>query len=289
MRQGRGKNERKTGVYIKVHEDFERIFSKRLAMHGGYARGLMNNDFILGIHYLTDGIKLLFKPGLKRFVLIPLIINVCLFIGLFFLAQHFFSEFNHWLENYLPTWLQWLGSMLWIIFFIGFLLIFIYTFVVVANLISAPFNSLLAEKVEWYLTVKTAAQKTWTELIADIPRMLGRQLAIIGYYLPRAIVLLICFFIPIIQLFAALLWFLFNAWFMTLQYLDYPTDNHRVPFHRAQVWSWQHRWLSLSFGSAVLIMTMIPVLNFISIPAAVAGATKLWVERTILHYALPIP
>ena len=42
MRQGRRKNERKTGVYIKVHEDFERIFSKRLAMPGGYARGLLN-------------------------------------------------------------------------------------------------------------------------------------------------------------------------------------------------------------------------------------------------------
>ncbi|MEO8400840.1 MAG: sulfate transporter CysZ [Gammaproteobacteria bacterium] len=239
----------------------------------------MNNYPTTGFQYLSDGFKLIFKPGLKRFVIIPLIINTCLFVSLFYLTRHFFNEFDLWVEGHLPSWLKWLGQILWLVFFSGFLLVMIYTFVTVANLISAPFNSFLAEKVELYLTGNTLEQKSWREVLADVPRVIGRQLAILGYYLPRAIFLLLCFFIPIVQFFAAFLWFLFNAWFMTLQFLDYPTDNHKVPLRDVHAWTWQNRLLSLSFGSSILILTMIPGLNFFVAPAAVAGATKLWVNE----------
>ena len=239
----------------------------------------MNNTSFHGFYYLIEGFKLLNKPGLKRFVIIPLLINIILFIGFYFIARHFFAEFDHWLTNYLPSWLQWLGNILWVTFFVGFFLIFIYTFVAITNIISAPFNNFLAEKVELYLTGKTHAEKTLLENIKDTPRILLRQFSLIGYYLPRAFVLLIFFFVPVIQLFAALLWFGFNAWFMTLQYLDYPTDNHQIPLSHVHAWTWHHRLLSLSFGTGILVITMIPFLNFFIVPAAVAGATKLWIER----------
>lgn len=239
----------------------------------------MNQSNTNGLQYLIEGFKLLTQPGLKRFVIIPLSINIILFIGLFFIARHFFDVFEHWLLNYLPSWLQWLNSLLWMTFFIGFVLIFIYTFVVIANLISAPFNSFLAEKVEAYLTGKKTAQRTFLENLKDTPRILARQFSLIGYYIPRALILLIFFFIPVIQLVAAILWFSFNAWFMTLQYLDYPTDNHQIPLSNVHVWLWHHRLLSLSFGASVLVMTLIPFVNFFIVPAAVAGATKLWIEK----------
>lgn len=232
-----------------------------------------------GLHYLIEGFKLLNKSGLKRYVIIPLTLNILLFIGFFLIARHWFSEFDHWLIRYLPSWLQWLDNLLWITFLTGLMLVFINTFVVIANLISAPFNSFLAEKVEFYLTGKITAQKTFLENVKDTPRILARQFSLIGYYLPRALVLFIFFFIPVIQLVAALLWFGFNAWFMTLQYLDYPTDNHQIPLSDVHVWVWQNRLLSLSFGVGVLVITMIPVLNFFIVPAAVAGATKLWVDK----------
>lgn len=239
----------------------------------------MNNHPMAGLQYLLDGFKLIFKPGLRRFVIIPVTINIALFIGLFFLSQHFFGEFNQWLNSYIPTWLRWIDTILWILFFTGYSLIFIYTFVTLTNVISAPFNSLLSEEVERYLTGKSLTNKTWFELMKDIPRTIGRQLAIIGYYLPRAIVLLILFLVPTAQIIAAPLWFVFNAWFMTMQYIDYPTDNHRVSLHETQEWLAEKRWLSLCFGSSVLIATMIPLVNFVIVPAAVAGATKLWLEE----------
>lgn len=239
---------------------------------------MTHNNLLTGANYLLEGFKLLLKPGLKRFVIIPLLINIIVFVGLFFLSYHFFGELNHWLESHLPHWLRWLGVILWGIFFLGFALVMIYTFVTVANIVAAPFNSFLAEKVQLYLTGKIHEQSFWA-ICKDIPRIVGRQFAILGYYLPRAIALLILFFIPIIQIVAAFFWFLFNAWFMTLQYVDYPTDNLHIELKTVRTRMTEKRWLSLGFGIGVLLFAMIPVLNFFVIPAAVAGATKLWVKE----------
>ena len=239
----------------------------------------MNNP-ITGLHYLISGFELITKSGIRRFVIIPVLINILLFIGLFLLLRHYMGEFNLWFAHFLPSWLHWLSSILWILFFISFFLIFIYTFVTLGNIVAAPFNSLLAEKVEWYLTGNEVEGRSLLENIKDIPRILGRQLAILGYYLPRALVLLILFFIPIVQTVATLLWFLFNAWFMTLTYIDYPTDNHHIPLKQVHAWLKERRMTSMGLGISVLVITMMPIVNFFIIPAAVAAATKFWVEES---------
>ena len=178
--------------------------------------------------------------------------------------------------------LRWLSGVLWLLFFISFFLIFIYTYVALANLITAPFNSLLAERVERYLTGHDSARSTLLNTFKDLPRIMVRQLWMIGYYVPRALGIFILFFIPIIQAIAAIIWFLFNSFFMTLVYIDYPNDNHRIPLKDVRLWLKQHRWVSLGFGMSVLVVSMIPILNFFAMPAAVAGATKLWVEGSKL-------
>jgi CysZ protein len=41
----------------------------------------------------------------------------------------------------------------------------------------------------------------------------------------------------------------------------------------------EKRFLSMGFGGAVTIATMTPILNFLVMPAAVAGATAMWVKQ----------
>lgn len=237
------------------------------------------NNAMSGIQYLLSGFQLITKPGIRRYVVIPLIINVTVFIALFFLFNHFIKEFNQWFAHLIPNWLQWLSSIIWLIFFAGFFVMILYTFVTLANIISAPFNSFLAEKVEFYLTGKVFENRSLWENIKDIPRIIGRQISIIFYYVPRAIFILLLFFIPLVQAVAALISFLFHAWLMTLTYLDYPTDNHRIAMSNVRAWSYHRRWVSLSFGVSVLVFSMIPIVNLFTIPAAVAGATKFWVNE----------
>lgn len=238
----------------------------------------MTNHPHTGFNYLMTGFHLIWKPGIKKFVIIPLILNTLLFIGLFYLAQHYFAELNDWIIQHIPTWLAWFSYLLWCMFLFSFFFIFIYTFATLANLIAAPFNSLLAEKVETYLTGNITPQQNLFHILKDTPRVIARQFAILGYYIPRAIFILILFFIPIVQLGAAVFWFLFNAWFLTLQYIDYPTDNHRIPLALVRNRLEAQRLLAYSFGSSVIILSLIPIVNFFVVPAAVAGATKLWLE-----------
>jgi CysZ protein len=238
----------------------------------------MNNP-MLGLGYFIDGFRLITKPGLKRFVVIPLAINIILFSALFFLLRYFVGEFNVWFAHHLPAWLHWLTLVFWILFLMSFILLFVFAFVTIANIIAAPFNSFLAEKVELYLTGKLPEQRSLMQNIRDIPRIVSRQLAILGYFLLWAIPFLILFFIPFLQTVAPLLWFLFHAWYLTITYVDYPTDNHRVSLKKVRLWLRQRRSVSLGFGISVLVATMIPVINFFTIPAAVAAATKFWVKE----------
>jgi CysZ protein len=235
--------------------------------------------FFVGMRYFLAGFGLITQPGIKRFVAVPLVINGLLFIVLFTLFKWVMGSFNEWLLHFLPAWLHWLSVVVWILFFLSFLLFFVSTFVVFANLLAAPFNSLLSEKIEQLLTTSTISKRGFFENISDIPRIVGRQLAILGYYLPRAFFLLILFFIPVIQVAAPFLWFLFNAWFMTMTYLDYPTDNHRISLREMRGWMKEQSFAALGFGVSVLLASMVPVLNVLVMPAAVAGATYYWVRQ----------
>lgn len=232
----------------------------------------------LGLRCFLDGFWLISQPGLRRFVIIPLLINILLFAGLFFLLRYFLVEFNSWFANFLPSWLQWLSTILWLIFFIGFFGLIIYTFVTFANLLSAPFNSFLAEKVEFHLTGIIPENRSLMDNIRDIPRIFARQLSIFGYYLPRLLLIVILFFIPLVQVLAGFVLFVFHALMITLTYLDYPGDNHRIPIREVRAWMRKRPWSSLAFGSCILVSSMIPVINCFTVPAAVAGATKFWIE-----------
>jgi CysZ protein len=66
---------------------------------------------------------------------------------------------------------------------------------------------------------------------------------------------------------------------MAIQYIDYPADNHKLGWNEMLAWLRQKRWQSMSFGGIVYLMLLIPVVNILMMPAAVAGATLFWVRE----------
>jgi CysZ protein len=101
----------------------------------------------------------------------------------------------------------------------------------------------------------------------------------LGYFLPRAVALGLLFLVPLINILAPVLWLLFGAWMLALEYLDFALGNHGMTFPRQRAILAQRRFLGLGFGTAVLLVTALPIINFIAVPVAVAGATKLWVDE----------
>ena len=70
-----------------------------------------------------------------------------------------------------------------------------------------------------------------------------------------------------------------TAYMLAIAYVDYPMGNHGLTFPEQRRRLASRRWLAFGFGGAVMGALAIPVLNFLVIPCAVAGATALWVEQ----------
>ena len=234
------------------------------------------NPFI-GLTYVSKGFSLIRRSGLRRYVLIPLLINTLLFSGAIALGIHYFDGA---MAQIVPTGWEWLEWLLWPLFVITMLLIVFYSFTLIANFICSPFNNLLAEAVERELTGHVASpQTTALQALKETPATLWNELRKVSYFLIRALPLLLLFFIPGLNLFAPFIWFAFSAWLLSLEYLDYPMGNHGIQFPQQRQQLKQHRLNTLSFGGGIMVLTMIPVVNFIVMPLAVAGATALYLER----------
>jgi CysZ protein len=54
---------------------------------------------------------------------------------------------------------------------------------------------------------------------------------------------------------------------------------HGILFKEQRQFLKTRRLSTYGFGGGVMLMTVVPVLNFIAMPTAVAGATAWWVER----------
>ncbi len=240
----------------------------------------MANTPIDGAGYLMRGLNLITKPGIRPFVLIPLVINILVFSLLIWLG---IDQFELLMDRFLPgdeSWLSWLRWLLWPLFAIAILLIVFYTFTVIANLIAAPFNGLLAEKVERYLGGEPLQQTGgMKQLMKDVIPSLLSELRKMVYFLLRAIPLLLLFVIPLVNLAAPFLWLAFSAWFLALEYGDYPMANHGLAFKEQHRRLKQTRLTALVFGGSLTLMMMVPLLNFLAMPAAVAGSTVFWHER----------
>jgi len=72
---------------------------------------------------------------------------------------------------------------------------------------------------------------------------------------------------------------LFGIWMMAVQYIDYPADNNKLGFDEMLAWLRDKRWQSLGFGGIVYVALLVPLLNLLIMPAAVAGATLFWVRE----------
>lgn len=235
------------------------------------------DQIALGVHYFFRGWHLLFRRSFLPFVLVPIVINVVLMsspIGLFF------YHIGDWLNFLLPDWLEWLNVVLIPLIFLLILVIFYFAFTTLANLIAAPFNAILAEKVEQHLSGAPGPDLPLSALLKDVPRMLKREVQKMFYSLPRLIALFLLGFMPVLgQTVVPLLVFLFGAWLLAIQYCDYPFDNHKIPFNQMRSALAQDRYMNFTFGALVSLGTMIPIVNFLIMPVAVCGAAAMWVKE----------
>lgn len=238
------------------------------------------NNLISGARFFLQGIACINKPGLRRYFVIPLMLNILVF-GL--LTYFGFSFFQDALGRLLPEgdaiWVD-IANVLAIVIFTPVLLIAVYLVAsILANFIASPFNDLLSEQVEKIAGAASQPDKSFMQVLAGMGPVLAgeiRKYIYFGlFYIPIGI---ITFIPPINVLVAPVAWVVFGAWMLALEYLAFPMQNHQLPFSQVRAFARKNRMRTMGFGLIVLLATLIPLVNFIVIPAAVAGATLLWVN-----------
>ncbi len=130
-----------------------------------------------GAGYFIKGFELIRTPGIRRFVFIPLSVNLVLFSYAFYYMFLQLESYMLTLEDWLGDSFSWLSNFIWPLAVLFILVVFSFIFSSVANWLAAPFNGLLSEKVEALLTDQPLHEGSAFDVVKDIPRTLSREVS----------------------------------------------------------------------------------------------------------------
>jgi CysZ protein len=234
--------------------------------------------------YLYQGAHLLCQPGLRRFVIVPLLVNIVVFIVITSIMINTYGGLINEAMNS-SKWLAALAWLLWLFIGLFVLVIYGYTFNIITTFIAAPFYGILAEKIETKLTGSSLPEEPIAALLV---RTFKRELLKLWYFISRGllvlIVLIALFFIPLLgNLTGLVISAAWAAWCMTVQYTDYAADNHQIAFTDMRQELRARPLTTYSLGGLVMAGSMIPIVNIFMMPVAVAGATVYWTDMQHAH------
>lgn len=217
------------------------------------------------INCLLQALQLLGDKRLRLYLIIPLLINTALYSLAFYLGYHSVVSL---IDNLIPTWLHWLNWILWPLFLASFLVIGFFSFTLLANLIAAPFYSKLSAKTLEIIDgnpIPIREQAFTQVLLAELKR--------IRYIALRLLPLGLLFLIPVVNLIAPILWTLFTAWGIAMEFMAYPLEERGLLFTEQTQFLKQQRISILTFGGIITFGMAIPVLNLMICQLAVIAAT----------------
>ncbi|MBX7150777.1 sulfate transporter CysZ [bacterium] len=239
----------------------------------------MVKDFLKGIHYPFSAIRFIaHHPNLGKFIIIPFIINVLLFLaGLIFFISNIDS-----LLQIVPKNDAWYFAILYYLLatllVASFLIVTFYVFTVIGNMIASPFNSVLSERIEeLQFNNKTDQSFNFKLIIRDAYRAVMTECKRLLLFICIFIPIFILNFIPVIgQALYFILMLVFTAWGLSFTFMDYAMERKIVSFRlKVQILA-SRKSLMLGFGSMCFLFGLIPILNLFLIPVCVTAGTLIY-------------
>jgi len=237
----------------------------------------MVGDFARGFRYGVGGLRWLTRPGLRHLVIAPIGVNAVIFLLGFFWLTGRIERAHDVATGWLPDWLDWLAWLLWPLAITAMLIIVWTGFTMIANLLGSPFNGLLSERVVKLRSPDATLSDT--SLLSELVNAPLAEINKLLYFAVLAVPALLIVFLPVLNILAPLVWAIYGAWIMAVEYCDYPMSNAGIRLRSQRRLLRRRRGLALGFGAGVMTMTLIPGLNLVAMPAAVIGATLLWCDR----------
>lgn len=235
--------------------------------------------FLRGLTAPLQAARLLWRTrGIKRYAVLPLLVNALLFIFLALAAVHWILPAVA-LEQYAPAWSGAVGvwvlaTFKWLIGAVLLFIFFFFGFTAVGMVVASPFNDLLSEKVEvaicgsgreallgWRSWARATLWSLWDSLLIALGQ-LGCTLLALPFLL-----------IPVVGV-APL--FLINAWFAGLGFMDFPLARHFLRRAHRRAGLGPRRWEIFGLGTGMTLLLAIPGLGLLILPLGVTAATVLY-------------
>lgn len=240
------------------------------------------SQFSLGFFYPFRGVKLLMgSPALWRFIIIPFCINLVVFSAAVYFGFDFFSDR---VVQQIPRGDGWYWAILyyvaWVIAMLLTAVLVFFTFTVVGNLIASPFNELLSERAEELLTGSGSSSPFSLQVFwADTRRTLSVELKKVGLFVLAMVLILPLNLLPGFgNLLYTILAVSLTIFFLVVEYLGIVLSRQRFGFAQQRQFIFSRLFLMAGFGTGVLALLAVPLLQFLCIPVAVVAATRLWCD-----------
>lgn len=233
-------------------------------------------DFFGSIQSYLKAITVISRMRLGIYFLIPSLISLVLAILIFSAAIGFSDDAGQWIADFLPfrNWKSTAGTIAtwfsgFFIFAIGLL---IYKHAVI--IFSAPFMSLLSEKVERYMAgdhfndIPFSINKALLDLFRGLRlslRLLFRELLLVGIFLVLSL-------IPVVGTLSPFLVFLIQAYFAGFSNMDFTLERHysvrqSVEFVR------KNKGIAIGNGALFLLLLLTGIGFLFALPLATVAAT----------------
>lgn len=229
--------------------------------------------FFRALAYPFRGLAhLLRRPRLWRFAVLPFAVNLIVYTALavllYWAVRHVLV--GEWLSGW-PSWAQWIVG---VVAALSGLVLMAFTFTIVGNVIAGPLLDLLAERA--LEDLRGAPLPRGGPWLPEAAASVGRQMVKLFVFGSVQLGLLLLLLVPVAGLLHPVLATLVTVAFLAMEYLDYPLGADRRPLGERLGYVFRHPATSFGFGTALLVIVLVPLVGYLALPCCVVGATLLY-------------
>jgi CysZ protein len=229
---------------------------------------------------------------LWKWAILPAAVNLVVFAAAFAVFLVFYDDLFTRATGFLileppQSWIAWLwvaplrllAWMIGLLLILTALVVLFFAFLVLGTAIASPFLDILSQRVEEIVTGRVSEDKTTLlGALRNIGGSIVLELRKLGFFVIVQVALFLLGLIPLLTPLTVVAATFFTMLFLPMEYASFAMDRRQMPFPTQRSLIWRQRWLMLGFGAAGFLTLLIPLLNFVCLPALVVGGTLLFLH-----------
>lgn len=239
-------------------------------------------DFLFGFTYPFRSLKFFFThKKLIKYSIAPMLINLLIYGSVFIFSYK-------WLMGLLDTWLGienteagfWLKFLHTALLIIGFLLMLFVCyllFTILGNIVTAPFNEEISQRVEEIVSGNEEHNMGFWE---DAYISIKGEIQKLTFYLLILFLIFLLNAVPVAgSVLSAVIGVIFSCFYNALDFLDYPMTRKKMRFRDKLKVTRKGKLVTYGFGFTAFLLMFLPVINVFMKPILVAAGTALFYEK----------